>query len=96
MPIHEVGDRLTRLRALRARINAEIERIETDLLRRQNGHRRRRRPAPKPKPPRPPSDREIRAWARDQGIPVPATGRISDKLRNTYTHHHNTNTRKTG
>lgn len=41
-------------------------------------------PAPEPAPEPEPSDAEVRAWARDAGINVPAQGRLSKKILERY------------
>lgn len=88
MPIHEAGDRLARLYALRDRVAAEIARLEDNRARLLSGRRQLPKPPPRGTITKPVPDRHIRAWARAQGITVPATGRISTTLRQQYDQQH--------
>ncbi len=83
MTVYVTPDRLAALKDLRARVDAEIRHAEKILGKR---HRPAGRGVAQPAPNV--STNQIRAWLRDQGIPVGTNGRISDTYRELYAEAH--------
>lgn len=72
--------RLERLRALRTRLDAEIEAEERLVA--------LRTARPTPAPVLTASDKQIRAWARAHGLPVGLRGKLRADIREAYVEAH--------
>jgi len=87
-PVHLVDQRIRELKALRGRIDREIQRLEQGdaggrLREAEVAALTTRKPLPAPAP-HPPSSAELRAWARERGIEVPERGRVRQEIRDLY------------